>query len=145
VRILRLENGITLGGRSPIGWWCSTRTANPADYADCSTFRVPSHADFTYRAKIGIHASIGGDAPAQVNHSDGWRPAHCGKAAPDLFAGESRPGSASNRRDRRPDRTAKPPTRVRSTPPRALSGFRVTEERRAPSIAETMGVCCEGL
>ena len=53
-----VENGLTLG--TPIGLLVHNRDQKPGDYADMSRIPRPSHADFTYRAKYGIHASSGG-------------------------------------------------------------------------------------
>lgn len=59
VRILSgVENGLTLG--SPIGLLVYNKDQRPGDYGSMSHIPRPSHADFTYRAKYGIHASSGG-------------------------------------------------------------------------------------
>jgi chorismate synthase len=52
------ENGLTLG--TPIGLLVHNRDARPSDYGNIRTVPRPSHADFTYPAKYGIHASSGG-------------------------------------------------------------------------------------
>jgi chorismate synthase len=53
-----VENGLTLG--SPIGLLVKNNDQRPADYGAMSQIPRPSHADYTYRAKYGIHASSGG-------------------------------------------------------------------------------------
>ncbi len=53
-----VENGVTLG--TPIAMVVANRDARPGDYAWVARAPRPSHADFTYRAKYGIHASSGG-------------------------------------------------------------------------------------
>lgn len=59
VRILSgVENGLTLG--SPIGLLVANKDQRPGDYGSMSEIPRPSHADYTYRAKYGIHASSGG-------------------------------------------------------------------------------------
>lgn len=59
VRILSgVENGLTLG--SPIGLLVHNKDQRPGDYGSMSEIPRPSHADYTYRAKYGIHASSGG-------------------------------------------------------------------------------------
>lgn len=59
VRILSgIEHGKTLG--SPIGMLVNNKDQRPADYGSMSEIPRPSHADLTYRAKYGTHASSGG-------------------------------------------------------------------------------------
>ncbi|MBE9486680.1 MAG: chorismate synthase [Desulfuromonadales bacterium] len=59
VKILSgVENGLTLG--SPIGMLVNNKDQRPGDYGSMSQIPRPSHADYTYRAKYGIHASSGG-------------------------------------------------------------------------------------
>lgn len=59
VKILSgVENGLTLG--SPIGLLVANKDQRPGDYGSMSQIPRPSHADYTYRAKYGIHASSGG-------------------------------------------------------------------------------------
>ncbi|HKJ04354.1 MAG TPA: chorismate synthase [Geopsychrobacteraceae bacterium] len=59
VKILSgVENGLTLG--SPIGLLVANKDQRPGDYGSMSEIPRPSHADYTYRAKYGIHASSGG-------------------------------------------------------------------------------------
>lgn len=59
VRILSgVENGRTLG--TPIGLLVRNKDPRPGDYAEMRRIPRPSHADFTYRAKYGIHAASGG-------------------------------------------------------------------------------------
>lgn len=53
-----VENGLTLG--SPIGMLVKNKDQRPGDYGSMSQVPRPSHADVTYRAKYGIHASSGG-------------------------------------------------------------------------------------
>lgn len=53
-----VENGLTLG--SPIGMLVKNKDQRPGDYGSMSQIPRPSHADYTYRAKYGIHASSGG-------------------------------------------------------------------------------------
>lgn len=53
-----VENGLTLG--SPIGLLVKNKDQRPGDYGSMSQVPRPSHADYTYRAKYGIHASSGG-------------------------------------------------------------------------------------
>ncbi len=53
-----VENGLTLG--SPIGLLVKNKDQRPADYGSMSQIPRPSHADYTYRVKYGIHASSGG-------------------------------------------------------------------------------------
>ena len=48
----------TLG--SPIGLMVRNKNQRPGDYSSMSTIPRPSHADYTYRAKYGTHASSGG-------------------------------------------------------------------------------------
>lgn len=59
VRILSgVEFGKTLG--SPIGMLVNNKDQRPGDYGSMSEIPRPSHADLTYRAKYGTHASSGG-------------------------------------------------------------------------------------
>ena len=59
VRILSgVENGLTLG--TPIGLLVNNKDQRPGDYGSMSEIPRPSHADYTYRMKYGIHASSGG-------------------------------------------------------------------------------------
>ncbi len=53
-----VENGLTLG--TPIGLLVRNQDQRPGDYSSMSDIPRPSHADFTYRAKYGIHAASGG-------------------------------------------------------------------------------------
>lgn len=53
-----VEFGKTLG--SPIGLMVRNKNQRPGDYSSMSTIPRPSHADYTYRAKYGTHASSGG-------------------------------------------------------------------------------------
>ncbi len=53
-----VENGLTLG--TPIGLLVKNKDQRPGDYGSMSQVPRPSHADYTYRAKYGIHASSGG-------------------------------------------------------------------------------------
>lgn len=53
-----VENGLTLG--TPIGMLVRNRDQRPGDYGAMSEIPRPSHADYTYRMKYGIHASSGG-------------------------------------------------------------------------------------
>ena len=48
----------TLG--SPIGLLVANKNQRPGDYSEMSQIPRPSHADYTYRAKYGTHASSGG-------------------------------------------------------------------------------------
>ncbi len=48
----------TLG--SPIGLLVANKNQRPDDYSEMSQIPRPSHADYTYRAKYGTHASSGG-------------------------------------------------------------------------------------
>ncbi|MEJ5359544.1 MAG: chorismate synthase [Desulfobacterales bacterium] len=52
------ENGLTLG--TPIALHVANRDMRPRDYATMRDAPRPSHADYTYRAKYGIHAASGG-------------------------------------------------------------------------------------
>lgn len=52
------EEGLTLG--TPIGMLVRNKDQRPADYGSMSNLPRPSHADYTYRMKYGIHASSGG-------------------------------------------------------------------------------------
>ena len=59
VRILSgIENGITLG--TPLALFVENQDQRPGDYAELQRAPRPSHADYTYLAKYGIHASSGG-------------------------------------------------------------------------------------
>jgi len=53
-----VENGLTLG--TPIGMMVNNRDQRPGDYGSMSQVPRPSHADYTYRMKYGIHAASGG-------------------------------------------------------------------------------------
>ncbi len=53
-----VENGITLG--TPIGMLVNNKDQRPGDYGSMSQVPRPSHADYTYQMKYGIHASSGG-------------------------------------------------------------------------------------
>ncbi len=53
-----VENGLTLG--TPIGMLVKNKDQRPGDYGSMSEIPRPSHADYTYRMKYGIHASSGG-------------------------------------------------------------------------------------
>ncbi|MBW6508676.1 MAG: chorismate synthase [Desulfuromonadales bacterium] len=53
-----VENGLTLG--TPIGLLVKNKDQRPGDYGSMSEIPRPSHADYTYRMKYGIHASSGG-------------------------------------------------------------------------------------
>jgi len=53
-----VEFGKTLG--SPIGLMVANKDQRPGDYGSMSQVPRPSHADYTYRAKYGTHASSGG-------------------------------------------------------------------------------------
>lgn len=53
-----VEFGKTLG--SPIGLLVRNKDQRPGDYGSMSQIPRPSHADYTYRAKYGTHASSGG-------------------------------------------------------------------------------------
>ena len=53
-----VENGLTLG--TPIGMLVKNKDQRPGDYGSMSNIPRPSHADYTYRMKYGIHASSGG-------------------------------------------------------------------------------------
>ncbi|MFO7765166.1 MAG: chorismate synthase [Pelovirga sp.] len=53
-----VENGLTLG--TPIGMLVKNKDQRPGDYGSMSQIPRPSHADYTYRMKYGIHASSGG-------------------------------------------------------------------------------------
>ena len=52
------ENGLTLG--TPVGMLVRNKDQRPGDYSSMSDIPRPSHADYTYRMKYGIHASSGG-------------------------------------------------------------------------------------
>lgn len=59
VRILSgVEFGKTLG--SPVAMLVNNKDQRPGDYGSMSEVPRPSHADLTYRAKYGTHASSGG-------------------------------------------------------------------------------------
>ncbi len=59
VKILSgIENGLTLG--TPIGMLVNNKDQRPNDYGSMSQIPRPSHADYTYQQKYGIHASSGG-------------------------------------------------------------------------------------
>ncbi|NOQ41005.1 MAG: chorismate synthase, partial [Desulfuromusa sp.] len=53
-----IENGLTLG--TPIGMLVKNKDQRPGDYGSMSQVPRPSHADYTYQMKYGIHASSGG-------------------------------------------------------------------------------------
>jgi len=53
-----VENGLTLG--TPIALMVANRDQRPGDYGHMRSVPRPSHADYTYRMKYGIHASSGG-------------------------------------------------------------------------------------
>ena len=53
-----VEDGRTLG--TPIALVVGNRDARPADYAALARAPRPSHADYTWGAKYGIHAASGG-------------------------------------------------------------------------------------
>jgi chorismate synthase len=53
-----VEGGVTLG--TPIGLLVYNRDQRPHDYEDMRCIPRPSHADYSYQAKYGIHASSGG-------------------------------------------------------------------------------------
>jgi chorismate synthase len=53
-----IENGLTLG--TPIGLLVNNKDQRPGDYGSMSQIPRPSHADYTYQMKYGIHASSGG-------------------------------------------------------------------------------------
>jgi chorismate synthase len=53
-----VENGLTLG--TPICLTVPNLDQRPEDYAGMATVPRPSHADYTYQIKYGIHASSGG-------------------------------------------------------------------------------------
>jgi len=52
------ENGLTLG--TPIALLVPNKDQRPADYASMQHVPRPSHADYTYQIKYGIHAASGG-------------------------------------------------------------------------------------
>jgi chorismate synthase len=52
------EGGLTLG--TPIGMTVPNRDMRPGDYSEMMVAPRPSHADFTYIEKYGIHAASGG-------------------------------------------------------------------------------------
>lgn len=53
-----VENNLTLG--TPIGMLVNNKDQRPGDYGSMSQIPRPSHADYTYQEKYGIHASSGG-------------------------------------------------------------------------------------
>ena len=53
-----IENGLTLG--TPVGMLVNNKDQRPGDYGSMSQIPRPSHADYTYQMKYGIHASSGG-------------------------------------------------------------------------------------
>lgn len=53
-----VENGLTLG--TPIALVVYNRDQKPSEYESLRHVPRPSHADFTYLAKYGVHASSGG-------------------------------------------------------------------------------------
>ena len=53
-----VEGGLTLG--TPIALLIRNEDQRPGDYAGTDRIPRPSHADFTYQAKYGIHARSGG-------------------------------------------------------------------------------------
>jgi chorismate synthase len=59
VKILSgVENNLTLG--TPIGMMVNNKDQRPGDYGSIRKLPRPSHADYTYIEKYGIHASSGG-------------------------------------------------------------------------------------
>lgn len=52
------ENGRTLG--TPISMFVANRDQKPVDYDSMAAIPRPSHADFTYMRKYGVHAASGG-------------------------------------------------------------------------------------
>jgi len=52
------EGGLTLG--TPIGLKVDNKDQRPGDYGSMRQIPRPSHADYTYQAKYGLHASSGG-------------------------------------------------------------------------------------
>jgi chorismate synthase len=52
------ERGLTLG--TPIGMTVPNRDMRPDDYSEMAAAPRPSHADYTYIQKYGIHAASGG-------------------------------------------------------------------------------------
>lgn len=59
VKILSgVENDLTLG--TPIGLLVNNQDQRPGDYGSMSQIPRPSHADYTYQQKYGIHAASGG-------------------------------------------------------------------------------------
>ena len=52
------ENGTTLG--TPLALFVPNKDQRPGDYKSTAHAPRPSHADYTYRTKYGIHASSGG-------------------------------------------------------------------------------------
>jgi chorismate synthase len=53
-----VENGRALG--TPIGMSVANKDQRPGDYAEMRSVPRPSHADYTYQMKYGIHTSSGG-------------------------------------------------------------------------------------
>jgi chorismate synthase len=53
-----VENGRTLG--TPIGLLVRNQDQRPTDYGEMNAVPRPSHADYTYQVKYGLHASSGG-------------------------------------------------------------------------------------
>ncbi len=53
-----IENGKTLG--TTIGLFVANEDQKPGDYKEMKFIPRPSHADYTYQMKYGIHASSGG-------------------------------------------------------------------------------------
>lgn len=51
-------NGVTLG--TPIGFIIRNKSVNSKDYNEIAEINRPSHADYTYRIKYGIHDYRGG-------------------------------------------------------------------------------------
>ncbi len=53
-----VEHGRTLG--TPIGLLVHNQDQRPSDYGEMNIVPRPSHADYTYQVKYGLHASSGG-------------------------------------------------------------------------------------
>jgi len=53
-----VEHGRTLG--TPIGLLVRNQDQRPGDYGEMNVVPRPSHADYTYQVKYGLHASSGG-------------------------------------------------------------------------------------
>ena len=53
-----VENGLSLG--TPISLFVPNQDQRPGDYGGMRKIPRPSHADYAYQAKYGIHASSGG-------------------------------------------------------------------------------------